>query len=709
MDSLRYWVTEMHVDGFRFDLASTLARQFHEVDRLSAFFDLVQQDPVVSQVKLIAEPWDVGDGGYQVGNFPPLWTEWNGKYRDTVRDFWRGEPGTLGEFASRLTGSQRPLRARRPQADRVDQLRHRARRLHAARPGLLQREAQRGQRRGQQRRREPQPVVELRRRGRDRRPGGPRAAGAPAAQLPDDAAAVARACRCCRTATSSAAPSAATTTSTARTTSSPGSTGTSTVAEATCWRSPGAWSRCAREHPVFRRRRFFAGRPTSGGETELGDIAWFTPTGEQMTEADWRRRVRKSRDGVPQRRGHPRARPARRRVVDDSFLLLFNADHEEAAFVAARRGVRRALGRRGHRSRRRRPDAAGAGSELTAAPRSVIVLRSPREARLAVRSRDLPAGCEHAPAHRPEPGRAVPTGDLPAAAAAGFGVRRGRRGRPTSPRSGSRTSTCRRCCRRPPARRTATTSSTTPASARTSAAEARSSALVAALRASTGSASSSTSCPTTWRCRSRRTSTRRCGRCCATGAGRRTPGGSTSTGPPRTAGCCMPVLGGRSGRSSPPASCARRGRRPDGPSRSCATTTTSSRSGRHRGPAAGRAGRPAVVPAGVAGAWRTRSSTTAGSSTSTRSPRSGSRTRGLRRHARPAARAARGRRGRRLPDRPPRRPGRPAAATSRRLADATGGRWVVVEKILEGDETLPADWPCAGTTGYDALLRRAGR
>ena len=105
MDSLRYWVTEMHVDGFRFDLASTLARELHDVDRLSSFFDLVQQDPVVSQVKLIAEPWDVGEGGYQVGNFPPLWTEWNGKYRDTVRDFWRGEPATLGEFASRLTGS----------------------------------------------------------------------------------------------------------------------------------------------------------------------------------------------------------------------------------------------------------------------------------------------------------------------------------------------------------------------------------------------------------------------------------------------------------------------------------------------------------------------------------------------------------------------------------------------------------------------------
>jgi glycogen operon protein len=105
MDSLRYWVTEMHIDGFRFDLAASLARQFHEVDRLSVFFDLIQQDPVVSQVKLIAEPWDVGEGGYQVGNFPALWSEWNGRYRDTVRDFWRGQPATLGEFASRLTGS----------------------------------------------------------------------------------------------------------------------------------------------------------------------------------------------------------------------------------------------------------------------------------------------------------------------------------------------------------------------------------------------------------------------------------------------------------------------------------------------------------------------------------------------------------------------------------------------------------------------------
>jgi glycogen operon protein len=104
MDSLRYWVIECHVDGFRFDLASALAREFHEVDRLSAFFDIIHQDPVLSQVKLIAEPWDVGEGGYQVGNFPVLWSEWNGIYRDTVRDFWRGQ-ASVASFAERFTGS----------------------------------------------------------------------------------------------------------------------------------------------------------------------------------------------------------------------------------------------------------------------------------------------------------------------------------------------------------------------------------------------------------------------------------------------------------------------------------------------------------------------------------------------------------------------------------------------------------------------------
>jgi isoamylase len=105
MDSLRYWVTEMHVDGFRFDLAAALARELHDVDRLSAFFDIIHQDPVISQVKLIAEPWDVGEGGYQVGNFPVLWTEWNGKYRDSVRRYWKGDDSLVAEMAYRLSGS----------------------------------------------------------------------------------------------------------------------------------------------------------------------------------------------------------------------------------------------------------------------------------------------------------------------------------------------------------------------------------------------------------------------------------------------------------------------------------------------------------------------------------------------------------------------------------------------------------------------------
>ena len=153
MDSLRYWVTEMHVDGFRFDLASALARELHEVDKLGAFFDIIHQDPVLSQVKLIAEPWDVGDGGYQVGNFPALWTEWNGKYRDTVRRFWNGDGGALSEFATRLSRQQRPVRAERPPAVRQHQLRHCHDGFTLARPGQLQRQAQRGQRRGQPRRR----------------------------------------------------------------------------------------------------------------------------------------------------------------------------------------------------------------------------------------------------------------------------------------------------------------------------------------------------------------------------------------------------------------------------------------------------------------------------------------------------------------------------------------------------------------------------
>ena len=191
MDSLRYWVLEMHVDGFRFDLAATLARELHDVDRLSSFFDLIQQDPVVSQVKLIAEPWDIGEGGYQVGNFPPLWSEWNGKYRDTVRDFWRGTDQTLAEFGYRFTGSSDLYKgtARRPYASINFITAHDGFTLRRSR--LVQRQAQRGQRRGESRRREPQPVVELRRRRPDRQARGAGASPAAEAQLPDDADAVA--------------------------------------------------------------------------------------------------------------------------------------------------------------------------------------------------------------------------------------------------------------------------------------------------------------------------------------------------------------------------------------------------------------------------------------------------------------------------------------------------------------------------------------
>ena len=184
MDSLRYWVTEMHVDGFRFDLASALAREFHEVDRLSAFFDLVNQDPVVSQVKLIAEPWDVGEGGYQVGGFPPLWTEWNGKYRDTVRDFWRGGPASLGEFAARFTGSSDLYEAdnRRPIASINFVTAHDGFTLNDL--VSYNEKHNDGQRRGQQRRRKPQPVLEPRRRRPHRGQRCPRTTGTAETQHP---------------------------------------------------------------------------------------------------------------------------------------------------------------------------------------------------------------------------------------------------------------------------------------------------------------------------------------------------------------------------------------------------------------------------------------------------------------------------------------------------------------------------------------------
>ena len=240
MDSLRYWILEMHVDGFRFDLASALAREFYDVDRLSTFFDLVQQDPVVSQVKLIAEPWDVGIGGYQVGNFPPLWTEWNGKYRDTVRDFWRGRPATLPEFASRLTGSSDlyETSGRRPVASINFVTCHDGFTLsdlvsyngkHNEGNGEDNRDGTDDNRSwncGAEGPAEDPEVTEL-------RAGSSETSWSPCSAR--------RASPCCWPATRSGAPRTATTTPTARTTRSPGWTGPARRASATCWPSPSGW------------------------------------------------------------------------------------------------------------------------------------------------------------------------------------------------------------------------------------------------------------------------------------------------------------------------------------------------------------------------------------------------------------------------------------------------------------------------------------
>ena len=168
MDSLRYWAEEFHVDGFRFDLAAALARELHDVDRLSSFFTLIQDSPSLRDVKLIAEPWDVGHGGYQVGNFPARWAEWNGRYRDAVRSLWRGEAGSLGEIGYRLTGSSDLYEAsgRRPSASVNFVTAHDGftlRDLVSIRP-----QAQRGERRGQPRRPRRRAFVELRGRGRRR-------------------------------------------------------------------------------------------------------------------------------------------------------------------------------------------------------------------------------------------------------------------------------------------------------------------------------------------------------------------------------------------------------------------------------------------------------------------------------------------------------------------------------------------------------------
>ncbi|MCI0152860.1 glycogen debranching protein GlgX [Dermacoccus nishinomiyaensis] len=331
MDSLRYWVNEMHVDGFRFDLAATLARQFHEVDRLSAFFDIIQQDPVISQVKLIAEPWDVGDGGYQVGNFPPLWTEWNGKYRDTVRDYWRGEPGSLGEFASRLTGSS-------------DLYAHSGRRPIAsinfvtAHDGFTMRD-----------------LVSYNEKHNDANGEGNndgeshnRSWNCGVEGETDDASVLALRDRQIRNhlATlmlSQGVPMLLHGDELGRTQG--GNNNTYCQDNEISWidwdlddrrRSLLEFTQqliaLRRTHPAFQRRRFFAGDAEHGGRSDWGDIVWFGANGEEMQDGDWASgagtiMVYLNGDAI-------HAQDAKgQSVVDDHFLLLFNPGHEETHFV----------------------------------------------------------------------------------------------------------------------------------------------------------------------------------------------------------------------------------------------------------------------------------------------------------------------------------------------------------------------------------------
>ncbi|WP_433824861.1 glycogen debranching protein GlgX [Actinoplanes sp. CA-015351] len=330
MDSLRYWVTEMHVDGFRFDLAAALAREFHEVDRLAAFFDLVNQDPVVSQVKLIAEPWDVGDGGYQVGGFPPNWTEWNGKYRDSVRDFWRGEQWSLGEFASRFTGSSDLYQddGRRPIASINFVTAHDGFTLH----DLVSYNEKHndangeGNRDGESHNRSWNCGIE-----------GPT----------DDAEVVMMRERQKRNflATlllSQGVPMIAHGDELGRT-----QDGNNNVY---CQDGPISWvdwkdSRnfdvltgftrrlleLRAEHPIFRRRRFFTGEPA--GDSKLPDIAWLRRDGEIMTDEDWNTRSGMTMTVFLNGHGLPERDALGEEIKDDSFLLLFNPLDEDVAFT----------------------------------------------------------------------------------------------------------------------------------------------------------------------------------------------------------------------------------------------------------------------------------------------------------------------------------------------------------------------------------------
>ena len=336
MDSLRYWIVEMHVDGFRFDLAAALARELHDVDRLSAFFDIIQQDPVISRVKLIAEPWDLGEGGYQVGNFPPLWSEWNGRYRDGVRDYWRGADESLADFAYRFTGSSDLYGSsgRRPSASINFITAHDGftladlvayDRKHNETNGeknLDGEDHNRSWNSGVEGPTTDQAVVELRaRRVRAMLTTLFLSQGVPMLLAGDELGRTQR-----------------------------GNNNAYCQDNEISWLD---WSAVDHEllsfvarlsalrhgHPVFRRRRFFEGQPVrgNGGEAEP-DIAWYTPSGTRMSDDDWRVGYARTLAVFLNGDGGAKTRLSGRSAGwehDQSFMVLCNANREEMAFTLA--------------------------------------------------------------------------------------------------------------------------------------------------------------------------------------------------------------------------------------------------------------------------------------------------------------------------------------------------------------------------------------
>ena len=328
MDSLRYWVNEMHVDGFRFDLAATLARELHDVDKLSSFFDLIQQDPVVSQVKLIAEPWDVGEGGYQVGNFPPLWSEWNGKYRDEVRDFWRGADHTVAEFGYRFTGSSDLYEGtgRTPSASVNFITAHDGFSLN----DLVSYDDKHNHANGEENRDgtddnrswncgaegdtdDPDVLALRRRQRRNLLATLLLSQGVPMLLGGDEIGRTQR--------------------------GNNNAYAQDNEISWYDWESVDAGlleftrrlTALRKAHPVFRRRKWFQGRPIMGEHAD--DIEWFTPEGSTMTEDDWQVSYARSIGVFLNGEAITAVGTQGQRVVDDSFYAVFNAYENPLDFV----------------------------------------------------------------------------------------------------------------------------------------------------------------------------------------------------------------------------------------------------------------------------------------------------------------------------------------------------------------------------------------